>query len=206
MKRVLLALLAFLVLPAPAAFAEPAVVRSEVNLRTAPNMSDSRVIGTLKPGEEVSVECARGWCELLDGRGYVATRFLSLGEGGGGPTAPAALPAAAAQPEAVAAPDPEAGGIFHGVWTVRSDAAADAASLTIQQSGTNALGTMVVGDITTTMAGRIEGTQFIFTWENTQAGQVVVAGEGYLNFVGEGALSGFLLHNGSVMAAMTARR
>jgi hypothetical protein len=210
-----LLVLVFLV-PALPVRAEPAVVRSEVFIRTAPSTSNSTVVGTLKPGEEVSVTCSRGWCELADGRGFVATRFLRLGAGGGGGS-PAAAPeqeTVAVQPEPAPAPEPgpspepaaDTGGIFHGVWTARSDAGAGDIPLTIQQSGTNALGTMVVGDITTTMAGRIDGTRFIFDWENTQAGAVVVAGDGYLNLVGDGVLSGFLMHNGSVLATMTARR
>jgi hypothetical protein len=203
-------LIAAFILPALPVQAEPAVVRNQVNIRTAPSMSQSRVIGTLQAGEEVSVSCSRGWCELADGRGFVATRFLSLGAGSGGTAAPAPeveTAAAPAEPEPeIVAPPSDTGGIFHGLWTARSDTGAADVPLTIQQSGTNALGTMIVGDITTTMAGRIEGTQFIFDWENAQAGAVVVAGNGYLNLVGDGMLSGFLMHQGSVLAVMTARR
>jgi hypothetical protein len=174
-------------------------------------MSRSRVVGTLKSGEEVSVSCSRGWCELGDGRGFVATRFLRLGAGSGGNSAPSPEvepAAAAAEPEAAPVPETamDTGGIFHGQWTARSDSGAADVPLTIQQAGTNALGTMVVGDITTTMAGRVDGTRFIFDWENTKGGAVVVTGNGYLNLVGDGMLSGFLLHQGSVLAVMTARR
>jgi uncharacterized protein YraI len=190
--------------------AEPAVVRSEVFVRTAPSTANGQVVGTLKPGEEVTVTCSRGWCELADGRGFVATRFLRLGagDGGGAATPQEETVAVESPPEATPEPAPavDTRGIIHGVRTARSATGAEEVPLTIQQSGTNALGTMVVGDITTTMAGRINGTQFIFDWENTKAGAVVVAGEGYLNLVGDGMLSGFLLHNGSVLAAMTARR
>jgi hypothetical protein len=201
--------LAAVVLPALPVQADSAVVRSQVNIRTAPSMSQSRVIGTLQAGEEVSVTCSRGWCELLDGRGFVATRFLRLGAGSGGTAAPATeveTAATPAEPEPAPEPPADVGGIFHGLWTARSDTGASDVPLTIQQSGTNALGTMIVGDITTTMAGRVEGTRFIFDWENTKAGAIVVAGNGYLNLVGDGMLSGFLLHEGSVLAVMTARR
>jgi hypothetical protein len=201
-------LAAFILTPLPVA-AEPAVVRSQVNIRTAPSMSQSRVIGTLQAGEEVTVDCSRGWCKLADGRGFVATRFLRLGTGGGGTAAPATAVetvATPAEPEPAPEPPADTGGIFHGLWSARSDSGASDVPLTIQQSGTNALGTMIVGDITTTMAGRIEGTRFIFDWENIKAGGVVVAGNGYLNLVGDGMLSGFLMHEGSVLAVMTARR
>jgi hypothetical protein len=210
MKHFLRGLLGLLfILPVLPALAEPAVARQQVNIRTAPSMSQGRVIGALQAGEEVSVSCSRGWCELADGRGFVATRFLRLGEGGGGTAAPAPEPetTATAAPEPQApAPEADTGGIFHGVWTARSDTGAVDVALTIQQSGTNALATMVVGDITTTMAGRVDGTRFVFDWENTKDGDVVVAGNGHLNLVGDGVLSGVLMHEGTVLAAMTARR
>jgi hypothetical protein len=197
------------ILPVLPAQAESAVARQQVNIRTAPSMAQSQVIGALQAGEEVSVTCFRGWCELADGRGFVATRFLRLGEGDGGSAAPVSEPATTA----TAAPEPEAptlepdiGGIFHGVWIARSDAGAVDVPLTIQQSGTNALATMIVGDITTTMAGRVDGTRFVFDWENTKGGDVVVAGSGHLNLVGDGVLSGVLMREGAVLAAMTARR
>jgi hypothetical protein len=210
MKHFLRGLLGLLfILPVLPAQAESAVARQQVNIRTSPSMSQSRVIGALRAGEEVSVTCSRGWCELADGRGFVATRFLRLGEGGGGTAAPAPEPetTATAEPAPEApAPEPDTGGIFHGVWTARSDTGAVDVPLTIQQSGTNALATMVVGDITTTMAGRVDGTRFVFDWENTKDGNVVVAGNGHLNLVGDGVLSGVLMHEGAVLAAMTARR
>jgi hypothetical protein len=209
MKHLLRGLLCLLfILPVLPAQAEPAVARQQVNIRTAPSMSQSQVVGALQAGEEVAVTCSRGWCELADGRGFVATRFLRLGEGGGS-AAPAAEPAttATAEPEPeVPEPEPDTGGIFHGVWTARSDAGAADVPLTIQQSGTNALATMIVGEITTTMAGRVDGTRFVFDWENTQGGDVVVAGNGHLNLVGDGVLAGVLMHEGTVLAAMTARR
>jgi hypothetical protein len=206
-----LLLITALILPALPVQADPAVARQQVNIRTSPDMTKSRVIGTLTRGEEVTVSCSRGWCKLADGRGYVATRFLRLGAGRGGKAAaPAELETAPAPLAPEPAPPPErtadTGGIFHGLWTARSDTGATDVSLTIQQSGINALGTMVVGDITTTMAGRVDGTQFIFDWENTKGGAVVVAGSGYLNLVGDGMLSGFLMHEGSVLTSMTARR
>jgi hypothetical protein len=196
-------------------FAEPAVVRSAVNIRTAPSSSNSRVVGLLDAGEEVSVTCNRGWCELGDGRGFVAERFLRLGAGGGGRNAtPAPAPAEAPPITAEAAPEPatpepaapETGGIFNGVWVARNDAGATDIRLTIQQVDTNALAIMETGDITTTMSGRIEGMRFVFDWENTRGGQMLLAGDGFLNFVGDNALSGVLMHNGSAVASVTASR
>jgi hypothetical protein len=198
------------------AFAESAVVRSAVNIRTAPSSSNSRVVGTLKAGEELTVTCRRGWCEIAGGRGFVAERFLRLGAGSGGRSTPAAKPApetpvATAQPEPTPAPvpapaAPETGGIFNGVWVARNDAGAADVTLTIQQVDTNALATMEIGDITTTMSGRIEGMRFIFDWENTRGGQMLVNGDGFLNFVGDDALSGVLMHNGSAISSVTATR
>jgi hypothetical protein len=200
------------------AFAEPAVVRSAVNIRTAPNSSNSRVVGALKAGDEISVTCRRGWCEMADGRGFVAQRFLRLGAGGGGRTAAPApaepeqqATATAAEPEPAPAPAlepaaPETGGIFNGLWVARNDTGTGDIRLTIQQVDTNALAIMEVGDITTTMSGRIEGMRFIFAWENTRSGQMLLAGDGFLNFVGDNALSGVLMHNGSAISSVTATR
>jgi uncharacterized protein YraI len=201
----LLLALPLLALPLQA-LAESAVVRSAVNIRTAPSSSNSRVIGALKAGDELSVTCRRGWCEIAGGRGYVAQRFLRLGAGGGGAVKPPppATPAPAAQPAVAAAP--ETGGIFNGAWVARNDAGASEIPLTIQQVDTNALATMQVGDITTTMSGRIEGMRFVFDWENTRGGQVLLAGDGFLNFVGDDALSGALMHNGNAISSVTASR
>lgn len=45
----------------------------------APSSSKSRVVGTLKAGDELTVTCSnRGWCELADGHGFVAKSFLRL--------------------------------------------------------------------------------------------------------------------------------
>jgi len=207
----LLLILALIVAPLPA-LAESAVVKSAVNIRTAPSSSKSRVVGTLKAGDELTVTCSnRGWCELADGRGFVAKSFLRLGAGSGGQAAPvkeavAAEPAAAPQPsEPAAPPAPETGGIFDGVWTATTDQGAEG-SLQIAQIDTDAEATMVAGDITTKMTGRIEGMRYIFTWQNIRDGQVLVGGDGFLNFVGDDALSGALMRDGALLAAIKAGR
>lgn len=211
LSRILLAA-ALIVTPLPA-LAESAVVKSAVNIRTAPSSSKSRVIGALKAGDEVTVSCSRGWCKLGDGRGYVAEKFLRLGAGGGGSTKAAAAaapePAAAAEPaaapEPVAPPAPETGGIFDGAWTATTDQGAGG-PLQIAQIDTDATATLVSGDITTRMTGRIEGMRYIFTWQNVRDGQVLVAGDGFLNFVGDNALSGALMRDGALLAAIKANR
>jgi hypothetical protein len=211
-SRVLL-IAALIVAPLPA-LAESAVVKSAVNIRTAPSSSKSRVVGTLKAGEELTVNCSnRGWCELADGRGFVAKSFLRLGAGGGGTTkaaaAPEPTPAAAtetaAAPEPAAPPAPETGGIFDGTWTAATDQGAEG-TLQIAQIDTDAEATMVAGDITTKMTGRIEGMRYIFSWQNVRDGKVLVEGDGFLNFVGDNALSGALMRDGALLAAIKAGR
>lgn len=213
---------ALVLFPLPSLAASvPAIVKSAVNIRTAPSSSNSRVVGALKAGDRVTVSCSKGWCRLSDGRGYVATKFLRLNAGSGGaaepkpvveepavaettPVAETTVEQPAAAMEAVAAPQGD--GLFNGAWNVNTDAGANAVPLTIAQMGTEAEGRMVIGDITTTMTGNVDGTRFIFNWENSQGGKVVIAGDGFLNLAGDGALSGVLMHNGSVVSAMQARR
>lgn len=204
----LLLILALILAPLPA-LAENAVVKSAVNIRTAPSSSKSRVVGALKAGDEISVNCSnRGWCELADGRGFVAKKFLRLGAGGGGASQPAEPQQAAATAEAPAPaepPAPETGGIFDGVWTATTDQGAEG-PLQIAQIDTDAEATLVAGDITTKMTGRIEGMRYIFTWQNIREGKVLVEGEGFLNFVGDNALSGALMRDGTLLAAIKAGR
>jgi hypothetical protein len=207
----LLLILALVITPLPA-LAENAVVKSAVNIRSAPSSSKSRVIGALKKGDEISVTCSsRGWCELSDGRGYVAKKFLRLGAGGGN-TKKAAEPAAATASteaptpaEPPAPPAPETGGIFDGAWTATTDQGAEG-PLQIAQIDTDAEATLVSGDITTKMTGRIEGMRYIFTWQNVRDGKVLVEGDGFLNFVGDNALSGALMRDGTLLAAIKAGR
>lgn len=211
----LLLVATLIVAPLPA-LAESAVVKSAVNIRTAPSSSKSRVVGTLKAGEELTVNCSsRGWCELADGRGFVAKTFLRLGAGGGGKKAAPAEPAAptetaAATPEAAPVepappPAPLTGGIFDGTWTATTDQGAEGV-LQIAQIDTDAEASMVAGDITTKMTGKIEGMRYIFSWQNVREGQVLVEGEGFLNFVGDNALSGALMREGALLAAIKAGR
>jgi hypothetical protein len=207
----LLLVLALIVAPLPA-LAENAVVKSAVNIRTAPSSTKSRVVGALKAGDELTVNCSsRGWCELADGRGFVAKKFLRLGAGGGGASKPAEPPQATASTEAEAPaepappPAPETGGIFDGTWTATTDQGAEGA-LQIAQIDTGADATMTAGDIVTTMTGRIEGMRYIFTWQNTRNGDVLVEGDGFLNFVGDNALSGALMRDGQLLTALKAGR
>jgi len=198
------------------AFAESAVVRSAVNTRAAPRSAHSPAVGPPKAGEGLPVTCRRGWCEDARGRGLVPRPILPLRAGSAARPRPRRQPApetpvATAQPEPTPAPvpapaAPETGGIFNGVWVARNDTGAADVTLTIQQVDTNALATMEIGDITTTMSGRIEGMRFIFDWENTRGGQMLVNGDGFLNFVGDDALSGVLMHNGSAISSVTATR
>lgn len=215
MRKFLSGLAVLLLVFVPAvALAQPAVVKSAVNIRTAPSSSKSKVIGALKKGDEITVSCSKGWCKLADGRGYVAQSFLRLGAGGGGGSA--AKPAAESEQVATAAPateapapaeppKPETGGIFDGMWNAKTDRGIEA-PLSIAQIETDAEATMVSGDITTKMTGRIEGMRYIFTWQNVRDGQVLIEGDGFLNFVGDNALSGALMQNGTLVASIQAGR
>jgi hypothetical protein len=62
----------------------PATVVSGVNVRSAPTTHGSSVVATLHEGDQVSVRCALGWCELSGNGGYAAQKFLSLSDGGFG--------------------------------------------------------------------------------------------------------------------------
>jgi hypothetical protein len=66
----------------PAAGYERAVSTTELAIRNKPSSKDSKVLGSLKTGEVVSVRCPtdnRYWCELQDGRGWVSRQYINIG-------------------------------------------------------------------------------------------------------------------------------
>lgn len=69
-----------LVLGTVAASARPAVVTTDLNVRSGPG-TRYQVVGSLQAGQRVDVgQCASGWCRV--GRGYASARYLQLGGSG----------------------------------------------------------------------------------------------------------------------------
>jgi hypothetical protein len=80
---------------APAAGYERAVSTTELAIRDKPTSKASKILGSLKTGEVVSVRCPPDnayWCQLQDGRGWVSRQYIDIG-----PTATATPPPATAK-------------------------------------------------------------------------------------------------------------
>jgi uncharacterized protein YraI len=67
---------------APAAGYERAVSTTELAIRDKPSSKGSKILGSLKTGEVVSVRCPadnKYWCQLQDGRGWVSRQYINVG-------------------------------------------------------------------------------------------------------------------------------
>jgi uncharacterized protein YraI len=66
----------------PAAGYERAVSTTELAIRDKPSSKGSKILGSLKTGEVVSVRCPadnKYWCQLQDGRGWVSRQYINVG-------------------------------------------------------------------------------------------------------------------------------
>lgn len=80
---VALAMTAAVVFTPAAVMAAEATATANANVRSAPSTS-GRIIGTLRRGDVVDVDCGAGWCELDQG-GYVSASLLSVSGSSGRP-------------------------------------------------------------------------------------------------------------------------
>jgi uncharacterized protein YraI len=67
---------------APAAGYERAVSTTDLAIRDKPTSKGSKILGSLKTGEVVSVRCPpdnKYWCQLQDGRGWVSRQYINVG-------------------------------------------------------------------------------------------------------------------------------
>jgi len=67
---------------APAAGYERAVSTTDLAIRDKASSKNSKIVGSLKPGEVVNVSCPasnRYWCQLQDGRGWVSRQYINIG-------------------------------------------------------------------------------------------------------------------------------
>ncbi|QIB35514.1 SH3 domain-containing protein [Ancylobacter pratisalsi] len=63
-----------------AALARPAIVTTDLNVRSGPG-TRYKIVGALRAGQRVDVgQCTSGWCRV--GRGYASSRYLSTGSSG----------------------------------------------------------------------------------------------------------------------------
>jgi uncharacterized protein YraI len=84
---------AALLLSAGAAVAAPAIVQSDLNVRSGPG-AQYQVVGTVQSGETVDVAgCTGSWCQISfrGGTGYANQNYLAMA-GGGGPGYAAVAP------------------------------------------------------------------------------------------------------------------
>lgn len=192
-----------------------ATVLSGVNVRDAPTSHGSTVIGTLSPGDTVSVRCSLGWCELADG-GYTAEKFLSLDSSAQSfdvlAPPPEGAPSTGDAPPVTTSVDtqvlPPVAANFDGLWTVLEPDGKPGGPLILKQADTDVTGTLQTPNRLTKITGEIEGRQLNFTYQmlNTKGTQVAT-GSGFLNLKNGGqSLSGSLMLNGLVVSNIRATR
>lgn len=188
-----------------------ATVVSDVNVRGGPE-NGTEVIGSLHGGDTVSVRCSRGWCELVGNSGYVAQKFLTLGnelaeaqaDGGNAQMSTAAAdlngPAATPAPAVVAN--------FDGLWTVINADGTAGFPLILSQSGASVSGTLQSKDRLAKITGDIQGSKLSFTYDMLNGqGKAVASGSGYFTLQKDGtALNGVLMLNGLVVSNVNASR
>jgi hypothetical protein len=192
-----------------------ATVLSAVNVRSAPNSTQSEIIGLLQAGQGVRVRCDRGWCELEDSGGYAAQKFLNF-EGGAQsfdavspPSDPATMEAAVndpatTPPAATGGPDVN----FDGLWTPFDASGQPGQPMILKQEGTAVTGTMQSKDRLTKLTGDIQGSKLSFTYDMLNGkGRKVASGNGFLDISADGkSLSGVLMLNGLVITNIKATR
>jgi hypothetical protein len=186
-----------------------AVSTLELNIRSSPKGGK---LGTLAPGEAVQVACSRGWCQLADGRGFVAENYLDFTAPVAaqqavptvdGNSAPAAtmlaegtVPVAAAMPTeggSSAPPQPAAvqEPVFEGTWSVALDGGRTMTLILLgDASSVRGIGQLLDDGVTrtVTLTGLVDLKDVLFTYTDQEpGGGATTLGTGSLTLFADGS-------------------